>query len=330
MEPHNCDIHTLSDLEMKQKRCTVCNKLTNRLTNLTLPCFVTALEHSQLFTAIYPVTRRNTAALVVFTDLAKTSFSVTLCDDYPQHKSSCAERARALMLTSDHATIAKNCNKDILANFIKQIIDIRWEKYNYKLARKALSLSQNTTIKLLSQAVCETPTFSTTRDLLPTNLFTLLPQEIIYIIKEKLIQAEESLLATKIQTIYKRWKQRFWHPSRYWRDTSGITLKKAKADNLWTICEDCGTRRAVNQIIIIQACAGHDQCWKIVCSEYCIYKCESSTNSGCGNHLYIKQLDKLNNGEPTYWQCKHCLNNITLNEKWWGISEAAYANRLIH
>lgn len=317
-------IHPTTDITT-HTTCDVCDtplQLTpagnpSTTTIVILPCVIQGSRNPcdpDVTYAVYPGEGRPTLVYE-----AAAHFATALCPD-------CQERAFTLMKTSDHATRASEDWDDLASNLALQLTDPGWAKYDYKAAREALARRVAKTMVLLENAT--NAQLHHNPDATPTNLFALLPQDLLHPLSKHLLRAEEDRLATKIQSLYRSWRSRFWHPSRRWDHT--VSHKGAQDKNLWTICDDCGTCRPVRDTIVMDACADHGGCcYKTVCSTFCLYSCPAIHDDGsrCNADIYVHQDDKNHNGEPTHWTCHECDHDHVLNEQWHGLSETDYNAR---
>jgi hypothetical protein len=243
------------------------------------------------------------------------------------------------MRTSDHAALAKPDWWDILDEFTQQLTDKRWDRFNSKGVCKSIRDDVVKTMSLVQKAVHEEPVYegNVVDDRLPTNILTVLPDDLLGVIGQQLLKAAEGQFATKIQALYRGWYQRFWSESRQWGNPTYHgdpahqykTLEEAQAQNLWTVCEDCGTRRAVRDVYVEDACADHQGCCKkVVCSSWCLYQCigtittEDDMVQDCCGPLYINRWDKRCNGEQGEFECSRCGTLNTIHERWYGITDA--------
>lgn len=272
-------------------------------TIVILPCVIQGIRDRRDPDATYAVYPGEGRPSLVYE--AAAYFVVTLC---PR----CQDRAHTIMKTSDHVTQGIDEWDHLVSQLKAQLTDSGWDKYDYKAAREALTRRVAKTMVLLENAVNASAHTTTTAP--PTNLFALLPHDILRPLAKHLIRAEEDRIATKIQALYRSWNSRFWHPSRRWDHT--VSHNEARVKNMWTICEDCGTRRAVRDTIVMDACADHGGCcYKTVCNTFCLYRCPTIHDDGshCDTDIYVHQDDKNNNGEPTYWSCYECGEDNVLN-----------------
>lgn len=285
--------------------CIVCNKQSDKINHdLYFPCIIRPKRVTQ---PIYGVYEQGFPRKV---NQAVAEFNVSLCEE-------CEERATALMAKSDHAVIAKDDYWDIIDEFAYQLTDPLWEKYSHKKAKQRLVQKIAKKMTVLEHARKDCPETE-------ESPFTLIPQDILYIISRKLLEAEENELAVKIQRLYRSWYKKYRSPEMELneRTPAQITFSEAKKQKMWMRCEDCLSKRSLDNIVSYDACA-HDNgcCLKYVCRTSCCYKCSS-----CKESIFIHSTIKNNNGNITTYRCS-CGYVNKLHETWYGLTQLEHRMR---
>jgi len=285
--------------------CIVCNKQSdNIIHDLYYPCIIRPKSAAQ---PIYGVYEQGFARKV---NQAVAEFNVSLCEE-------CEERASALMAKSDHAVIAKDEYWDIIDEFAYQLTDPLWEKYSHKKAKQRLAQKIAKKMTVLEHARRDCPETE-------QSPFTLIPHDILYVISHKLVAAEENELAAKIQRLYRSWYKKCRSPEMELneRTPAQITFSEAKKQNMWMRCEDCLSKRSLDNIVAVSACAHDDVCClKYVCRASCCYKCSS-----CKASIFIHSTIKNNNGNITLYRCS-CGYENRLHETWYGLTQLEHRMR---
>lgn len=282
--------------------CMLCNREQDKLIHLQLPCVVRPI------TPTYGAYSSGIVLIKKYRELA-AEFLVSVCDV-------CDEKISALMETSDHAVIAKDDIYDILDEFSMQINDPLWEKYSHKDAEKRFIQKISKKLTVLEHARKDCPQAD-------DSPFTLIPHDILRVISKHLVDAEMNDLAAKIQRLYRNWVSTKRNTSLQWDSDYGrLSFEEAKKKNMWMYCDDCGSKRSLNDICVDSACA-HEYvcCLKYRCKMGCHYECPK-----CSYVHFIYPQQKKNNGTVTMYDC-YCGHNMILHEEWYGLDVYGYVRR---
>ena len=301
--------------------CQTCNKEGVPLSQRTYPC---------MFGASYRANGRlaGTGArlygyfpdddMVSLANNVVCQLRIKACD-------TCISRADAIMKTSDHLVSAFYQGDDwweLIDALSLRLTSNKWKDRanNNTYISEAKAASAETIQTISCAMVTSNPTKAGRFADMPMDVFKCLGKHIHDNSKEHAyIKA-----AIRIQSIYRGWRQRFYSAKKDWHSqATRHTFDEARQANLTAKCDDCGMRRSTRNMVMFQASAD-DQDYsavKYVCRSYCSYECPD-----CGEYLAVRQDDKSNTGEETFFEC-YCGTTFKLNELWWGMSIADYIAR---